>query len=49
MNVWDLVILAAVAVSAALAIRSVWKNRGKGCPGSCAGCTRACGRKSGSL
>lgn len=45
MNVWDILILCAVGLALGLSIRHLYKNRGTGCGGQCAGCTRACARR----
>lgn len=43
MNLWDYVILAAVALAVFFALRTMRRNRKSGCSGGCAECDRACG------
>ena len=43
-NVYDVLILAAVGAALVLAVVGIRRNKG-GCCGSCEGCTRACSRK----
>ncbi len=38
MNIWDILILAAIAAALILAAVRMKKRRGSGCSGSCAGC-----------
>ena len=46
MNLWDILLAAAIAAAAGLAVRRVIVNRKKGgCGCGCEGCTRACGRR----
>ena len=46
MNIWDILILAAVAAAVFFAVRRVWKTRRSGgCGCGCAGCNGACGKK----
>lgn len=40
MNVWDLLIIAAIVLVVVLALRS--RRKGSGCPGCCSGCPQAC-------
>ena len=44
MNLWDILILLAVAASAALALYRIRRRKktGKGCCGSCEGCMCSC-------
>lgn len=41
MSIFDIVILAALAVAVGFALRAVRKGKG-GCGGDCAGCSRHC-------
>ncbi|MBQ4436462.1 MAG: FeoB-associated Cys-rich membrane protein [Clostridia bacterium] len=44
MNIWDILILAAVAIAVFFALRKVWKNkRSGGCGCGCEGCTKSAG------
>ena len=44
MNIWDILILAAVAVMLGFAWRTFRRGR-KHCPGCCADCARTCGHR----
>ena len=46
MNLWDILLVAAIAAAAGLAVRRIAASRKKGgCGCGCEGCTRTCGRK----
>ena len=47
MNLWDILLLAGLAVAVILALRGLVLRRrqGKGCGGGCAGCTLDCERR----
>ena len=45
MNVWDILILIAVAAAVALAVRTVRGGKTCRCGGDCACCPHACGKK----
>ena len=45
MNVWDILILAAVAALIGFAWMMLRRSGRKGCPGCCEGCARSCGQR----
>ncbi len=46
MNLWDILLAAAIAAAVGLAVWRIAANRKKGgCGCGCEGCTRACGRR----
>ena len=42
MNVYDIIIIAAVVLIAVLAVRYVVVNKGAGCSGNCGQCSKDC-------
>ena len=45
MNIWDILILAGVALLVFAAVRGIRKGKAGGCGCGCEGCTQKCGRK----
>ena len=47
MNIWDILILAALGTAVAAAVVHLFRKKSKGCSGCCSECQLTCERKGG--